>query len=335
MKKIFYLFSIVCSILLTNAEVAAQTSYNEKEFEKKKNITQIYDLSGNDRVALDNKFGNIKINTWDDSKVKVEIEIVVNAKTETRATKIIDGITINHSKESGVVMFKTKMDNNNVDADKMDKGFDDSDKAMSDKTKSKSGGWGNLGIKINYNVFLPSTTSLKLHNEFGNTALANYAGVLDIQNKFGNLIAENLSGSENEIHVEFGNAEIKSLSQPDLTVKFGNCELTSVVGKGVLNFEFSGDVSIGLDKNVGDLKIKNSYSEIELSLNENTNANFIIKSSYGEVRSKNKGLAIKSDDNENDENKGCCDFTKNYDVLMGAGTAKINITNNYGKIKFR
>jgi Putative adhesin len=335
MKKIFYLFSIVCAIVLTNADVAAQTAYSEKEFEKKKSITQTYDLSGSDRVALNNKFGNIKINTWEDSKIKVEIEIVVNAKTEARATKIIDGITVNHSKESGVVVFKTKMDDNNVDGDKMDKGFDDSDKAMSDKTKSKNGGWGNLGIKINYNVFLPSSTSLKLHNEFGNTALSNYAGTLDVHNKFGNLVAENLSGSENEIHVEFGNAEIQSLSQPDLTVKFGNCELVSVVGKGILNFEFSGDVNIGLDKNAGDLKIKNSYSEIEFTLNENTNANFIIKSSYGEVRSKNKGLAIKSDDDDNDENKGCCDFTKEYNVSMGTGTSKINISNNYGKIKFR
>ncbi len=338
MKKIFYLFSVACIVLTANANVLAQTSHTENEFEKKKNITQIYDLSGSDRVSLNNKFGNIKINTWSESKVKVEIEIVVNAKTEAKATKIIDGITVNFRKENGVVAFKTKIDNDKADGNKMNNGgYDDNqsdNNGNQSKDKNKNGSWGNLGMKVNYNVFLPSNTNLMLYNEFGNISLADYAGALDVKNKFGNFEAENLSSQENEIVVEFGNAEIKSIAQPDLTVKFGNCELASVVGKGALNFEFSGDVNIGLDKNVGDLKIKNSYSDIEITLNENTNANFVIKSSYGEVKSKNKNLLIKSDEEKDDDN-GCCNFTKNYNVSMGAGQSKITMSNNYGKIKFR
>jgi hypothetical protein len=338
MKKIFYLFNIAITMLVLNNFAKAQPAYAEKEFEKKKNITQIYDLSASDRVSLSNKFGNIKVNTWTESKIKVEVEIEVNAQTEDKATKILDGITINHSKEGGVVSFKTKIDNDKTGGNRMnrsDDGNHEDCESCDEKNKNKNGSWGNLGMKINYTVFLPASTTMKLYNEFGNTTLSNYSGALDAHNKFGNFIAETLSSSENEIFVEFGNAEIKSLSKPDLTVKFGNCDLANVVGAGALKYEFCGDVNVTLDKSVGDLKIKNSYSNIELTLNDNTNATFNIKSSYGDVKNKNKNLTMKSDEDDDDDEKGCCNFTKNHKGTIGSGLAVVTISNSYGKIKFR
>jgi Putative adhesin len=191
-------------------------------------------------------------------------------------------------------------------------------------------------MEVNYTVYLPATTTLKLYNEFGNTTLGNYEGMLELHNKFGNVKAEELTASASEILVEFGNADIKSISKPDLTVKFGNCDLANVIGNGEMKFEFCGDVNISIDKNIGDVKIKNSYSNIELTANENTNATFAIKSSYGDVKNKSKFIVMKSDDDDDkDDDRGCCDFTKNYEAKIGNGTSKININNSYGKIKFR
>jgi hypothetical protein len=333
------IFKLALMLLIAGNNANAQNAYNQNEIEKKKSITQTYDLSGSDRVSLNNKFGDIKINTWAENKVKVDVEIEVNAKTEDKANKMLDGITISHSKANGQVVFKTKMEGNlyTGNMNGSDCGNCDNDNEESNsKGKSKEGKkWNNQSMKINYTVYLPASTTLKMYNEFGNMNLPNYAGALDARNKFGNFIAENLSNAGNEILVEFGSADIKSITKPELTVKFGNCDLANVVGNGILNFEFSGDVNIILDKSVGDLKIKNSYSEIELTLNENTNASFDVKSSYGEVKNKNKNLSMKSDEDEEDEHKGCCDFTKNHRGTIGNGTAKININNSYGKVKFR
>jgi hypothetical protein len=327
------IFKLVLMLLIASNNANAQNTFNQGEIEKKKSITQTYDLSSSDRVSLNNKFGDIKINTWAESKVKVDVEIEVNAKTEDKANKMLEGITIGHSKTNGQVIFKTKMEGNLYTGNMNGGDYDNGDEDSNNKGKSKEGKkWNNQSMKINYTVYLPASTTLKLYNEFGNMNLPNYAGALDIHNKFGNFIAENLSNTENEILVEFGSADIKSITKPELTVKFGNCDLA---GNGILNFEFSGDVNIVLDKSVGDLKIKNSYSEIELTLNENTNASFDVKSSYGEVKNKNKNLSMKSDEDEDDENKGCCDFTKNHKGSIGNGAAKINIKNDYGKVKFR
>jgi Putative adhesin len=330
------IFKLVLMLLIASSSASGQNAYNQAEVEKKKSITQTYDLSGSDRVSLSNKFGDIKINTWAESKVKVDVEIEVNAKTEDKANKMLDGITISHSKTNGQVIFKTKMEGNIYTGNMNGGDYDNGDEESNNKGKSKEGKkWNNQSMKINYTVYLPTNTTLKLYNEFGNMNLPNYAGALDARNKFGNFIADNLSNADNEILVEFGSADIKSITKPGLTVKFGNCDVANVVGNGVLNFEFSGDINIVLDKSVGDLKIKNSYSEIELTLNENTNATFDVKSSYGEVKNKNKNLSMKSDEDEEDENRGCCDFTKNHKGTIGNGAAKININNSYGKVKFR
>jgi Putative adhesin len=330
------IFKLVLILLMVRNNASAQNAYSQNEIEKKKSITQTYHISGSDRVSLNNKFGDIKINTWTESKVKVDVEIEVNAKTEDKANKMLDGITISHSKTNGQVVFKTKMEGSIYTGNMNGGDYDNGDEESNSKGKSKEGKkWNNQSMKINYTVYLPASTTLKLYNEFGNMNLPNYTGALDVHNKFGNFVAENLSSTENEIFVEFGSADIKSITKPEVTVKFGNCDVANIVGNGFLNFEFSGDVNIVLDKSVGDLKIKNSYSEIELTLNENTNATFDVKSSYGEVKNKNKNLSMKSDEDEDDYDKACCNFTKNHKGTIGNGGAKININNSYGKVKFR
>jgi hypothetical protein len=329
-------------------------------------------LSGSDRVSLKNKFGSIKINTWNESRIKVVIDIEVAAKTEERANKVMDGITISHTKNGDLVSFKTSIDavgnnymntkktkstvtssttngktstkataSNHSDDDETTNACDecpDDNYNHGSKEYMKNNGknWENQSMTVNYTVYLPTSTTMKLYNEFGDVTIPDYTGALDIHTKFGNLAADALSNNDNEVLVEFGNANIKSLTNPDLIVKFGECDLANVVGKGSLNFEFSGDVNVTLNKNVGDLKIKNSYSTLDITLNENTDAKFEVKSSYGEVKNKNIKLNIKSDEDDDDEeNKGCCDFTKMHTGTIGNGTANITINNNYGTIKFR
>jgi hypothetical protein len=366
MKKIFYLFNVAI-LLLALSSTKAQTAFYGSEFEKKKSITQSYDLSSSDRVSLSNKFGNIKVNTWAENKIKVDIEISVNARTEAKAQKVIDGITVKFNKANGVVSFKTNIDgmgsncigcnektisnttskttttttengktSTHVDDDSDDNDDEGNGAEVGSKSKKGKTSFNNQAMEVNYVVYLPAKATLKLYNEFGNIKMPNYEGALEVHNKFGNFTAENLTNETNEVFVEFGDANIKSLTKPDLTVKFGNCDLANAIGNGEMKFDFCGDVNLMIDKNIGDVKIKNSYSNIEITANENTNATLVIKSSYGDVKNKSKFITMKSDDDDDkDDDKGCCDFTKNYEAKIGSGASKININNNYGKIKFR
>jgi hypothetical protein len=341
MKTIFYLFSLICCNLSTN--VNAQTSVKEKDVEKTKKYTQSYDLSTTDKVFIGNKFGNITIKTWSDSKVKVDVEIQVAAKTEVKATSILDGIEIKHSKNNGTVSFKTQIENatNNVTTrrinstttvkKKTNEEGETVDVVGEDDNCNCNYGKNTQSMKINYTVYLPTTTKLKLLNEFGNTILDNYKGILSIKNEYGNLTAGELANTENEIEIEYGNADIKSVINPDVKVSYGNCDILNIAGSGIMEFNYSSDVTIGLSKEVGDLKIDNDYSTIEITVDEAANASFIVKSSYGEVKNKNKNFELTMEK----EDEGYYNFIKKHEGKIGSGKAKIKIDNSYGKIKFR
>jgi hypothetical protein len=348
MKTIFKLIFI---LLIAGNNVIAQNTNNKSDIEKKKSITQTYELSAGDRVSLSNKFGDIKINTWTENKIKVDIEIEVSAKTEAKAIKIIDGIVVKHSKNDGLVTFKTIVEQsygggNSVHYDDNGNGASisktistttskstkNNEKCDCDDNYNYSYNGNSQSMRINYTVYLPSSTKMKLRNEFGNTNIDDYKGALDIVNEYGNLAAGVLSNEGNEIAIEYGNADIKSLINPDFKIGYGNCDIATINGSGEMHFDYSSDITLGFGKNIGNLKVTNGYSTMEITVNENANATFVINSSYGNVKSKNKALEIKTDKDDEDD---CCNFTKKHEGKIGNGTAKISIKNDYGSIKFR
>jgi hypothetical protein len=360
MKTIFKHINLLLVTLLFSCTTNAQTSVKENEYEKTKKFTHTYELDRSDKVLLSNQFGNIKIKTWADKKIKVDVDIEVGAKTEAKATKILDGIVIKHSKNDGLVSFETKIEEakNNGNTTRIINGnttkttttTTSTSSSSVKKTANKNGeietinivgddencncnyGKNSQSMKINYTVYLPATTTLKMYNEFGNTTVDDYEGALTINNEYGNFFGGILSNEYNEINIEYGSADIKSLKNPSFNIGYGGCDIGNIVGSGTLNFDYCSDVNLGINKEVGDLKIINDYSTLEITVNENTNASFVVNSSYGEVKNKNKNFQLKM---EKEEEEGCCNFDKKHEGKIGTGKAKIKIGNDYGKVKFR
>ena len=77
--------------------------------EKKKVYSKSYALDGNDKVSINNQFGEVKITTWGKSEVKVDITIIGKGSTEEKAQEVLDLISIEDSKNGGVVSFKTNL----------------------------------------------------------------------------------------------------------------------------------------------------------------------------------------------------------------------------------
>ncbi len=341
MKPIFKKTICFLTIIVSSYISQAQPALKDFDFKKSKSFTQTYDLASSDKVSVNNQFGNIKVITWTDAKVKVDVAIEVTANTEARATKIIDGISIAHSKANNSISFKTNIaSNSNYSSSKKSSKSSSTSATNNIETVSEitsedcncgSNSY-NQSMKIDYTVYLPSVTTLSLHNAYGNSILDDYKGALRITNEYGNLTAGALTNEGSEINVEYGNADIKSLTNPDINVEYGNADIASISGKGEMKFSYAGDVSIGMAADVGDVKISNDYSNMEIMLSENANASFIINSSYGDVKSKSKFLTLTSD---KDENSSCCDFTKRHEGKIGNGKAKIKINNEYGKVKIR
>src|SRR4051812_956757 len=94
------LFSLLISLIITAVSYNsnAQENRQQPKFKKEKSYSKSYTISGNDKITLDNQFGEMKLTTWDKNEVKVEVSISGMADDETRAQEILNRITVTDEK---------------------------------------------------------------------------------------------------------------------------------------------------------------------------------------------------------------------------------------------
>ncbi len=312
MKRIVYI--AFTAILFSWSAGATVLASNDPLVEKRKNYSKSYAVGSNERIMLNNSFGEMKINTWDKNEVKVDITIIAKAATDEKAQEILNKIRIEDGKNSDGVYFKThleNMDNNN-------------------KGKKKDKNYKEEGMEINYVVYLPAKNPLNASNSFGALIIGNYQGEVSLESKFGRLSAGNLSNVK-QVLVEFGKADIELINNGKVTIKFSKADLGKFSGNVNSNFEFCDVVAIALDNTIVQLNVKSSYSTLEIGLNKGISANFDIKTSFGDID--NGTIYSIEEEKEKDSNRGP-KFDKRFYGTAGKGAAKITIKSDFGKVKF-
>lgn len=280
--------------------------------EKKKTHNKSYSLSPNEKVTLDNKFGELKIATWDKNEVKVDITITAEAGTDERAQAILDNITIEDGKSGNGVWFKTKIGN--------------------DEKRKKDDKW-EKGEKqrfnIDYVVFMPARNPIDASNEFGAMQIDDFSGEAVLESKFGSLTAGKISNAK-KIQVEFGNANIASINNGDLTVKFSKANICNLNGNVNAVFEHCGGIKLEVDNNIKSLNIKNEFTTLYLDVNVNLNANFEIKTHFAELDNKSNFHLKKKD--EDDDRRGPV-FDHQYSGKSGSGSnTRVQVNSNFGQV---
>lgn len=305
-----FLFT-VCFLFAGSAMATNGPTGEEPLVEKKKTYTKTYALSSGDRVDLNNSFGEMKINTWEKSEIKVDVTMTGKGNTEEIAQEILDRIKIEDSKNGSRVSFETKIDN------------DDRDWKKGDKESRK-----NTGFSIDYVVYLPSKTRLEATNQFGPMSIGDYAGELTLESKFGSLTAGKLANAR-RVEVEFGKGSIASMNGGDLSIKFSRAEIKNLDGNIKANFEHSG-VKVVVDNSLKDLNIKNNFTELMLDVSTNLSANFDVHTNFSELRNKTK-FEIK-EEKDDDEDRHGPKFDRKYSGKVGSGTLPIKIRSEFGDV---
>jgi hypothetical protein len=321
MKRILFTAALLVAGALVISPVRAQDDDSkekkkeEPKYKKTKNFSKSYTLSSSDKIKLDNKFGEMKLTTWDKNEIKVEVTITGKSDEEARAQEILDRISIVDSKEGGTVSFKTKF------AD------DDKDNRKNDKDHKKE--HHNEGMEINYAVSLPASASLDAVNQFGKMIVPDYRGEAYLESKFGSLTAGKISNPK-EIDVEFGKANIEQMDGGKLTIKFSEGTVNKLSGDVKTNLEFS-QVKLSVDNDVKSLDLRNSYSTVYLDLNKNMSASYDISTSYGEFSNKT-AFAIKEEGKDDGGRRYGPRFDRKYSGTSGSGASKLKISSSFGEI---
>ena len=314
MKRTFKNIIPIAFLLFTVPLLAQDDKEDDEKKEKKRyeffrerNISKTYPASGN-ILNVDNKFGHVKVVTWDKNEIKVDIHIETSSTHKELADKTFERLDVNDKQEGKNIYFETT---HNKNKDKENISCNNCSNTMS----------------VDYTIQIPSNNALNIENSFGSIDIPDYNGPVSLVNKYGHLTAGKLAKPE-KVVVEFGKANLKSIGNIDLTFKYSTITIGSLTGNCNLNLSFCSYSKIGLDNGLTGLTVKDSYSSLHLDPAPNLSATYTIATSYGSVIDKTD-IGIKRTDTPE---KYGPDLNKQYEGKSGSGTVKINIKSSFGNI---
>ena len=195
----------------------------------KKDLHKEFSTTSSSELKIDNQFGNITVNEWDQNKVVIDVNIEVTAGDESKAQKLLDKITVDFKEDGNKLAAKTKMG-------------DDGNMNFGKKGDKQS-------FHINYTVKCPKDLKLSLENQFGDLIIGSLTGSFRADHQFGSLNAVSLTGPETNIDMQFGKVNIGTLK--DAKIDIQHCELLKIqeCGKLDLDAQFT-NIEIGSAKSL-------------------------------------------------------------------------------------
>jgi hypothetical protein len=282
---------------------------DDPKVEKRKTYSKSYNVSGNEKISLDNKFGEIKVSTWSKNEVKVDITIIASSATDERAQHLLDLISIEDGKSANGVFFKTNRKND-------------------EKKAAEKNDYKNEKTETNYQVYLPAGNPLSVSNQFGATILPDINGELEVSSKFGAFTGGNLTNVKS-LTVEFGTALVETIKGSDVTIKFSRAIINKLDGAVNAKFEHCSGIKLGIENSLKALTIKNNFTTLYLDVNKNLSADFNINTHFGEL---SNSTAFNINESSGNENKKGPRFTKVYSGKAGSGATDIKVKAEFSKI---
>lgn len=304
MKAILRKYNLSLLLLLV---VAVHVRAGEPKVKVSKSWSKTINVGPNEKISLQNQFGDMKIHTWNKNEVKVEVTISAEAGTEERAREIIDRISIEDGRRDGGPYFKTKF------------------------AKEKNGTWSKnekQSFQINYEAWVPSKNALSANNEFGPMHLEDFEGEATLVSKFGSLTTGKL-GNLKKLDVQYGKANIGSVSNGKVDIKFSKAAIDNMQGDVKFDFEYCDVVKVKLDNDAKDVVVNNKFSTVYVDCKPNISANFNISTTFGDMKNQTK---FPIEEEGKDEKRHGPHFDKKYSGKTGDGDTEVKIRTEYGKV---
>lgn len=204
---------LLASLFLFSFALSAQEELT-KEFHKE------YTASQGSKLELNNRYGDIVVQTSETDQVVIDIKVIVKYPSKERAEKLLSYIDVQFSEEPGLISAKTIIDD-----------------------RFSFTGWSSESRKfsIDYFVKMPVWLNLDLINKYGNSELDDLKGLVNFDVRYGNITASKLlRGNEkplSTVDIAYGNCTIEEAGWMEITTRYcGNftiskCQALSVDSK--------------------------------------------------------------------------------------------------------
>jgi len=181
--------------------------YVKAQFTETKHINKRFKLTPETRIEVTNKYGKIKINTWEKDSIIFDIKIKVEDKKLSKLEKAMDEVDFDFISSQHFLIARTKVGENRSGIEKEIANFKESVFQSDGK------------IDVDFTVWMPKTNQLKVENKFGDVYIDDYLGEIEIILSNGNLKSHDFEGKVN-IELSFADATINQMKDGRLDCNY-------------------------------------------------------------------------------------------------------------------
>lgn len=271
MKRINRYKLVVASLLLWSSSALAQ-------FQEERIVDKAIAVAPNVKIAIQNRHGNITVNSWEKDSVVMRAVISAESKSLEKLQTALSSTKVNFEKQGDYISISRGTTMSSFD------------RSISE-IKSAAGV---NELTIDYQISIPIGARLSLINRYGDIFLDNHDGEINLEISHGSFRARNLKRIT-QLNSNFGNIYITSAKRIDGSLLFSDfeiekCDELSVNSKST-SYEIE-DIKhmlirttndkINIDK-IKSFNIMGSLSKVTIDhLNKSLDANL----NYGKIRIK-------------------------------------------------
>ena len=223
---------------------------DEKKHEKNRIIKKEYNVNSDAKVAIDNRYGNLNITTWDKNRVEIEVTITVKGDDFENVEDKLASIDVDFESSLGLVFAKTR--------------FEKEQKSWSFWKRND-----NISYQINYKVKMPKTNAVDLDNDYGNIYVDNLLGKADIKCAYGKIYVGELFGNNNNINLDYcSSSTIDFIKSGNINVDY-----SKITVEDSENLKVNADYSTLKFGKIGRLNFNADYGSITIDEATNVNGN--------------------------------------------------------------
>ncbi len=248
-------------IMIAGLFLFSATSTSADDFTKSYN--EKYAVQKGAVLAIDNKYGDVHCQNWDESNVSITVTITVDASSQEKANKVFDRISVNLTGSPTRVEGTTSV-----------------------------GSISNAEFSIDYDIMMPRWINLDIENQFGEIYIAEVDGNANINLEYGDMEVVALNGAVSDLTLKFSKGSVDYFKNGKVHVEYGKFE-SEGTGPVDIYSRFS-EVEIEKSERVN---LDSQYDEIELGsigqiisisrfsgVNvEKINGSFEFDSEYGDI----------------------------------------------------
>jgi len=335
---------------------------DDKKHERTKTITKEFSVNSDAKVAINNRYGNIDITTWDENRVEFKIKITVKGNNLDQVERKLSTIDVVFNASSGLVDAETTFGISKSNWSWLKK---------SDKTN----------YQINYIVKMPKSNEVELNNDYGNIYLDKLEGRASINCDYGKISLGELMSSNNSINLDYCsystisymksgdvnidyskltieksnrirlNADYSTLNFKELEDLSFNTDYGSITVDDASNVSGNGDYTsmrfgtirrnLKIDSDYGSIRIKNlaegfemvdidsQYAGIKIGIDPDNNFNFALDLQYAGFKRNDRNIELY---------KSIVKSSKKYyegRFRNGSSSSRIKIRSQYGGVTFQ